>query len=43
MSGEKTPMTWECAPAGLVSGPRILKTVRTPICLRAAAAWRVAA
>ena len=36
----KTPKTCACAPAGLVSGPRRLKIVRLPICLRAGAAWR---
>jgi len=32
----------DCAPAGLVNGPRRLKAVRVPICLRAAMACRVA-
>ena len=41
-SAEKTPSTCDCAPAGFVSGPRRLNTVRTPICLRAGAACRVA-
>ncbi len=31
-----TPITWALAPAGLVSGPSMLKTVRTPISRRAA-------
>src|SRR6185436_8441577 len=29
-SGWNTPSTWFSAPAGLVSGPRMLKMVRTP-------------
>ena len=31
-----TPITWALAPAGLVSGPSMLKTVRMPISRRAA-------
>src|SRR6266851_3210193 len=41
-SAEKTPSTCACAPAGLVSGPSRLKTVREPINFRAGAAWRAA-
>ncbi len=41
-SAEKTPITCDCAPAGFVSGPSKLKTVRTPICFRAGLACRVA-
>jgi hypothetical protein len=33
-SGSETPITWRLAPAGLVSGPRKLKIVRTPSALR---------
>ncbi len=36
------PTTWRRAPAGLVSGPRMLKTVRTPISRRGPMAWRMA-
>ena len=32
--GSETPITWRVAPAGLVSGPRKLKTVRTASSLR---------
>ena len=32
--GSDTPITWLRAPAGFVSGPRKLKTVRTPSALR---------
>src|SRR6266436_1521138 len=42
-SAEKTPSTCASAPAGLVSGPRRLKTVRFTICSRAGMAWRAAA
>ena len=35
ISAENTPRTWHWAPAGFVSGPRRLKTVRRVICLRA--------
>ena len=44
--GSDTPITWRVAPAGLVSGPRKLKIVRTPSSLRTgttcfmAAWWR---
>ena len=40
----KTPMTWPQAPAGLVSGPRMLNTVRMPSSSRGPvrrASWRV--
>src|SRR5690606_17982254 len=37
-SGWKTPMSWLGAPAGLVKGPRMLKSVRTPSSLRTGAA-----
>ena len=33
---EYTPITWALAPAGLVSGPSMLNTVRMPISRRAA-------
>src|SRR6185295_8079294 len=39
----KTPSTWFFAPAGLVSGPRMLKMVRTPRSLRTGAACFIAA
>src|SRR5712692_9418732 len=42
-SGWNTPSTWFFAPAGLVSGPRMLKIVRTPRSLRTGAAYFVAA
>jgi len=41
-SGAKTPRSWQGAPAGLVRGPRRLKSVRTPICLRTGPAKRMA-
>ena len=31
------PVSWNCGAAGLVSGPRMLNTVRTPM------AWRIGA
>ncbi len=37
-----TPSTWAWAPAGLVSGPRMLKTVRMPISRRGAPAYFMA-
>ena len=37
-----TPSTCRCAPAGLVSGPRMLNTVRIPISLRGGPANRMA-
>src|SRR3954470_14537136 len=37
-----TPMTWRVAPAGLVSGPRKLKIVRTASSLRTGTTKRVA-
>src|SRR4051794_27322626 len=37
-----TPMTWRRAPAGLVSGPRKLKIVRTPSSFRTGTTWRMA-
>ena len=40
-SGKATPMSWLLAPAGLVSGPRMLNTVRMPISRRTGAAWRI--
>src|SRR5581483_1211000 len=40
--GAATPITWRVAPAGFESGPSRLKTVRTPISLRAAATCRIA-
>ena len=41
-SPENTPMTWRLTPAGLVSGPRILNTVRMPSSRRGPMAWRMA-
>ena len=41
-AGSDTPMTWRVAPAGLVSGPRKLKIVRTASSLRTGTTWRVA-
>ena len=41
-SGWNTPITWFSAPAGLVSGPRMLKRVRTPSSLRTGAAYFIA-
>ena len=41
-AGSETPMTWRAAPAGLVSGPRKLKIVRTASSLRTGITWRVA-
>src|SRR5262249_6658919 len=35
-------MTWRCAPAGFVSGPRMLKMVRTPSSRRTGAACFIA-
>ena len=43
ISSDGTPTTCARAPAGFVKGPRRLKTVRTPISLRAGAARRAAA
>ena len=40
--GSLTPMTWRLAPAGLVSGPRKLKIVRTASSLRTGTTKRVA-
>src|SRR3954453_1236784 len=40
--GSETPMTWRVAPAGLVSGPRKLKMVRTASSLRTGTTKRVA-
>src|SRR4051794_17045671 len=40
--GSDTPMTWRRAPAGLVSGPRKLKIVRTASSLRTGTTKRVA-
>ncbi len=42
-SGWKTPMSWVGAIAGLVSGPRMLKIVRTPSSRRTGAACFIAA
>ena len=42
-SGWNTPMTWVGAEAGLVKGPRMLKSVRTPSSLRTGAACFIAA
>ena len=44
MAGEasETPMSWRRAPAGLVSGPRKLKIVRTASSLRTGTTKRVA-
>src|SRR4029453_9447424 len=42
-SGWNTPRSWFFAPAGLVSGPRILKIVRTPSSLSTGAACFIAA
>src|SRR5918992_960886 len=42
-SGWKTPITWFFAPAGLVSGPRMLKMVRTPRSFLTGAACFIAA
>ena len=36
-----TPRSCRLAPAGLVSGPRMLKTVRMPISRRVGPAWRI--
>src|SRR5574341_228108 len=41
-SGWNTPISWLGAPAGLVSGPRMLKMVRTPSSLRTGAACFIA-
>src|SRR5690606_16485343 len=41
-SGWNTPMSWLAAPAGLVSGPRMLKIVRTPSSRRTAATFFMA-
>ena len=41
-SGEYTPTTWARAPAGFVSGPSTLKTVRAASSRRTGAAWRIA-
>ena len=38
----ETPITWRVAPAGLVSGPRKLKIVRTASSLRTGITKRVA-
>ena len=40
--GSETPITWRMAPAGLVSGPRKLKIVRTASSLRTGTTNRVA-
>src|SRR3954452_19212732 len=40
--GSETPITWRCAPAGLVNGPRKLKIVRTASSLRTGTTKRVA-
>src|SRR3954451_19438207 len=42
MPGSETPMSWRRAPAGLVSGPRKLKIVRTASSLRTGTTKRVA-
>ena len=42
MVGSLTPMSWRRAPAGLVSGPRKLKIVRTASSLRTGTTKRVA-
>ena len=39
--GKATPMSWRWAAAGLVRGPRMLKTVRMPISRRTGPAWRM--
>lgn len=41
-SGWNTPISWLAAPAGLVSGPRMLKMVRTASSLRTAATFFMA-
>src|SRR5215210_7037275 len=41
-AGSETPITCRVAPAGLVSGPRKLKIVRTASSLRTGTTWRVA-
>ena len=41
-AGSETPMSWRVAPAGLVSGPRKLKIVRTASSLRTGTTKRVA-
>ena len=41
-AGSETPITWRSAPAGLVSGPRKLKIVRTASSLRTGTTKRVA-
>ena len=40
--GSYTPRTCACAPAGLASGPRILKTVLHPSSCRTGMTWRMA-
>ncbi|MBA2637804.1 MAG: anthranilate phosphoribosyltransferase, partial [Solirubrobacterales bacterium] len=43
MAGSETPMSWRRAPAGFVSGPRMLKTVRTASSRRTGMTQRMAA